>query len=155
MIVLFFLVLLFFSNVHSINIDDSEFNSTLQVIPEKSAFFHNNNFYFGIKIELEDGWKTYWKNPGDAGSAIKLDLKNKVNILEYEVLFPFPKYYSDHEVKTIGYEKEIIFPVKFRVSDINKNITADANIEYLICKEICIPINDKYRIELNLKKKKT
>ena len=73
MIVLFFLILLIFSNTYSIDIEDSNFNSNLQIVPEKNIFIHNDNYYFGVKIMLNNGWKTYWKNPGDAGSAIKLN----------------------------------------------------------------------------------
>ena len=106
------------------------------MFPKKTFFFYQNNHYFGIKITLNDGWKTYWKNPGDAGSAIQLNLENKKNIKEYEVLYPFPKMYSDHGVKTIGYEKEIIFPVLFNVKNIKEKVSADVNVEYLICKEL-------------------
>ena len=31
---------------------------------------------------LNNGWKTYWKNPGDAGSAIQLNLENKNSLLK-------------------------------------------------------------------------
>tara|TARA_Y100000991_G_C21963183_1_gene345547 strand:- start:102 stop:2063 length:1962 start_codon:yes stop_codon:yes gene_type:complete len=155
MIVLFFLILLIFSNTYSIDIEDSNFNSNLQIVPEKNIFIHNDNYYFGVKIMLNNGWKTYWKNPGDAGSAIKLNFQNMQNILAYEILYPMPKFYTDHGVKTIGYENEIIFPVELKIKDENKKISADINIEYLICKEICIPINIKKKINFKSEKKNT
>ena len=59
MIIFFFLILFFCSNVNAIDIDNSDINSTLRIIPENNIFSHNENFYFGIKINLDDGWKKY------------------------------------------------------------------------------------------------
>ena len=61
MIIFFFLILFFGSNVNAIDIDNSDVNSTLTIIPENNISSHNDNFYFGIKINLDEGWKTYWK----------------------------------------------------------------------------------------------
>ena len=44
---------------------------------EKKFIVHDNKYYFGIKINLNNGWKTYWKNPGDAGLPIQIKFKNK------------------------------------------------------------------------------
>ena len=74
-------------------------------------------------------------------------MENKKNILEYNILYPFPKSYTDHGVKTIGYENEVIFPVELKIKE-KKPIYADLNIEYLICKEICIPITEKKKLIL-------
>ncbi len=153
MVVFFFLILFFFSHVNAINIDNSDVNSTLKIIPENGIFSHNEIYYLGIKINLDDGWKTYWKNPGDAGSGINLKIENQKNILDYKILYPFPKSYMDHGVKTIGYENEVIFPIELQIKEKAKKIYADINIEYLICKEICIPMNEKRIINYQIKKK--
>ena len=154
MFLIFFLLLLIFSSSYSINIDDSEINSSLQILPEKNVIVHDNKYYFGIKINLNNGWKTYWKNPGDAGLPIQIKFKNKKNILDYNILYPSPKFYSDHGVRTIGYEKEVVFPIEFTVKDRSERIFANLDIEYLICKEICIPIREKRLIDFDLKKLK-
>ena len=31
------------------------------------------NIILELKL-LNNGWKTYWKNPGDAGSSIKIEI---------------------------------------------------------------------------------
>ena len=80
-------------------------------------------------------------------------MENQKNILDYKILYPFPKSYMDHGVKTIGYENEVIFPIELQIKEKAKKIYADINIEYLICKEICIPINEKRTISYKIKKK--
>ena len=41
---------------------------------------------------------------------INLKMENQKNILDYKILYPFPKSYMDHGVKTIGYEMRLYFP---------------------------------------------
>ena len=118
MVVFFFLILFFFSHVNAIDIDNSDVNSTLKIIPENGIFSHNEIYYLGIKINLDDGWKTYWKNPGDAGASIDVSIESR-DINKFEILYPLPKEYTDHSVKTIGYENEVIFPIKLRKSKKN------------------------------------
>ena len=151
MILFFFFTLFIFNAASSIDIDNSIPHSYLKIIPDNYVINHNDKYYFGIKINLDDGWKTYWKNPGDAGASINLKMENKKNILDHNILYPFPKSYTDHGVKTIGYENEVIFPVELKIKEKKKPIYADLNIEYLICKEICIPITEKKTINFNIK----
>ena len=115
--------------------------SSMKILPENGIYFHENEYFIGLKISLHDGWKTYWKNPGDAGLPITLDLMSLKNIDSHEVLFPFPKQYTDHGLKTIGYEKEVIFPIKLNLRDDTKEVSTKIKASYLVCKDICIPEN--------------
>ena len=45
----------------------------VSIIPSNGIFLVEENYYFGVKIELQKGWKTYWKNPGDAGAPITVE----------------------------------------------------------------------------------
>ena len=54
----------------------------VEIIPSKGIFYENEEFYFGIKFDLKDGWKTYWKNPGEAGSPLSIDFNDNTEILE-------------------------------------------------------------------------
>ena len=47
---------------------------------------------------------------------------------------------------------KLFFLLSFKIKDANKKIITDINIEYLICKEICIPKNVKRKINFSLKK---
>ena len=50
--------------------------ASVSIIPSNGIFLVEENYYFGVKIELQQGWKTYWKNPGDAGAPISIELKD-------------------------------------------------------------------------------
>ena len=143
----FFLILFFFSVFTEAKSEESlNKHSFLEIVPKDSLLYDKNHFYFGVKIILEEGWKTYWKNPGEAGAPLSIDFNNSSEILENEILFPFPKKFTDYDIETIGYEKEIIFPVKLKLDETKKKLISKINLQYLVCKDICIPIS----IEKNL-----
>ena len=145
---LVFFLILFFLFTHTEPKAEESFDkhSFLEIVPKDRLLYHKNYFYFGVKITLEEGWKTYWKNPGEAGAPLSIDFNNDSEILESEILFPFPQKFTDYNIETIGYEKEIIFPVKLKFTENKKQIISKVNLQYLVCKDICIPIS----IEKNL-----
>ena len=142
---IFLSILLFFSFTDSQSTIVKNKYSKIEIIPEK--ILKKNGYYlFGIKLLLNEGWKTYWKNPGEAGASISANWVDNSGILETEILFPFPKKYLDHGVTTIGYDKKVVFPVLIKLEPEQKEINKELVINYLICKEICIPLTEKLNV---------
>lgn len=88
-----------------------------------------------VSINHDEGWHTYWKNPGDAGiaSTFKFSQNNKaVDVKAYE--WPVPKrYIEEGDILTIGYSGK----QHFFFDDIPGAFNADVGV--LICKDVCIP----------------
>ena len=97
MFVIFFLILFSYNFSKAQNIDVSQNHSSLEIVPYDSIYAFDDHFYFGVKVKLEKGWKTYWKNPGEAGAPLTIDWENDEEILNKEILFP--KKYIDHMLK--------------------------------------------------------
>ena len=147
----FFLIFFLFSIIIDAGAEESfDQHSFLEIVPKDNLLYDKKYFYFGVKITLQKGWKTYWKNPGEAGAPLSIDFNDNPDILENEILFPFPKKFTDYGLETIGYEKEIIFPVRLKLNEIKKKITSTINLQYLICKDICIPISTERNINYSL-----
>ena len=146
---IFLSILLFFSFTDSQSTIVKNKYSKIEIIPEK--ILKKNGYYlFGIKLLLNEGWKTYWKNPGEAGASISANWVDNSGILETEILFPFPKKYLDHGVTTIGYDKKVVFPVLIKLEPEQKEINKELVINYLICKEICIPLTEKLNVNFSI-----
>ena len=60
---------------------------------------------------------------------------------DIEILYPFPKKFTDKGVRTIGYDRKMIFPVKINSNGQKKN-KQKIQLDYLICKDICIPYSE-------------
>ena len=143
-------ILCFFINFKLLYSNDNLTNSkaSSEILPSNSVYKVNNDYYFNIRIVLEKGWKTYWKNPGDAGLPIQIDWGNSEPD-DYEILFPYPKGSIDNSILTIGYQNTVNFPVRIKFKNNQDKIKQIITLNYLVCKEICIPISEKKKININ------
>jgi len=150
----FFFIFLCFNNLHSDDLDFSfQDHSNVILLNESKLIKFEGDYFLGIKINLKDKWKTYWKNPGDSGAPIQVYLKTEdsENILK-ELLFPVPNRYFESEIETLGYEKQVVFLAKIiKLDDSNIHKTM-LTMDYLVCKEICIPITVSKELNLDFKK---
>lgn len=146
----FKVIILLLTNISLAQEFDSKNNpASVSIIPSNGVFLIEDKYYFGIKIDLQKGWKTYWKNPGDAGAPISIGLKDSSIDNKLKILFPFPEKFIDHGISTIGYEGQVIFPIRIQKNEIDK-IKAEIYLDYLVCKDICIPISETKNLNLNL-----
>lgn len=96
--------------------------------------------FAGLEIELEDGWKTYWRNPGSSGVPPRIDFDGSDNLAKAELLFPAPLRFKDRDGDTIGYKKSVVLPVALTPKDPGKPIVLKVAAEFGICREVCIPV---------------
>lgn len=98
----------------------------------------------GIELRIADGWKTYWRMPGDAGGIPPhFDWTGSVNVKTLKVLYPAPSRHRDAAGSTIGYKGAVVFPVEIEPLDATKPVELRLAAEYGICRDICIPAEAK------------
>lgn len=94
----------------------------------------------GVELELAEGWKTYWRNPGDSGGVPpNFDWKASENLKHAEVRYPAPSRLDDKSGDAIGYKKHVVFPIVIAAGDPAKPIQIKLALEYGICLDICVP----------------
>src|SRR3954465_4883665 len=95
----------------------------------------------GIAFQLEPGWKTYWRNPGDSGVPPRFDFSKSENIEAVTVLWPAPKKFDDGAGgHSLGYRDQIVLPLRIVAKHTDKPVTLRADIDYAVCEKICIPV---------------
>ena len=100
----------------------------------------------GVKVNLEDNWKIYWENPGEAGLPPKIKFDKITNVSNIDLLFPEPKSFKFFNIDTFGYDKEIIFPLKIYTKNSDQIIFGDLKFNAQICNKICIPIEKNFKL---------
>ena len=71
----------------------------------------------GIELELTEGWKTYWRSPGDAGGMPPVfDWDQSKNLGKAVLLYPVPERFADPEGVSVGYKKHVVFPIEITAS---------------------------------------
>jgi len=100
---------------------------------------NNNKLILALEYELEDEWKTYWKSPGGGGFPQKIIWNNSSNVKDIKILWPEPIEFEILGLKSIGYKDKVIFPLIVDLEDNQKQTNLNLNINYLVCKDVCIP----------------
>ena len=107
------------------------------------------SFYIGVRLEMQEGWHTYWENPGDSGSPFDATWEVAEGVIVENVEWPTPITIPYPPLMTFGYEGDVVFPFKvFRAIDSDlSSITVDFN--FLICADICIPEKASLTLDLS------
>jgi DsbC/DsbD-like thiol-disulfide interchange protein len=95
----------------------------------------------GIAIQLQPGWHTYWRNPGDSGVPPRFDFSKSENIEAVTILWPAPIRFDDGAGGiSLGYQKQVVLPLRIVAKSADKPVTLRADISYAVCEKICIPV---------------
>jgi thiol:disulfide interchange protein DsbD len=108
----------------------------------------------GMDLQMEPGWHTYWKNPGEAGMATKIEWQLPPGVTAGDIQWPLPDKFPPAEVTTYGYSNEVMLLVPLTI-ETNSNLPEGqmdlkAKVSWLECKEECIPANQTIQATLNI-----
>jgi DsbC/DsbD-like thiol-disulfide interchange protein len=93
-----------------------------------------------LHLELQEGWKTYWRAPGDAGIPPRFDWSGSRNLSDVAITWPTPRILSQSGVRTIGYAETLTLPMHFTPKQKGQAITLDGTLELGLCKDVCLPL---------------
>ena len=122
--------------------------SKVRLISSKTTSDNMDELIIGLEYKLEPGWKTYWKSPGGGGFPQSIEWNNSTNVDELNLEWPKPKEFQILGLTSIGYENNVIFPLIVKLKNKNKITKINLNINYLVCKHVCIPGNANLILEL-------
>jgi DsbC/DsbD-like thiol-disulfide interchange protein len=95
----------------------------------------------GIAIQLQPGWKTYWRTPGDSGVPPRFDFSKSENVEAVTVLWPAPMKFDDGAGGvSLGYKQQVVLPLRIVAKNADKPLMLRAEINYAVCEKICIPV---------------
>ena len=137
-----FSILLLFSFFGSAEIVDTG-HARISLIKDHSDFVPGTSINIGLKVSMDEGWHTYWRNPGDSGGPIEIDWDLPKGFSVSDIKWPLPEKIEYPPLMTYGYEDFVIYPMVLSVpadySDDYFEMTADI----LICADVCIPESGK------------
>lgn len=139
---LFFCIFLAYAGVSFAENATSE-PLTASLIHEDTALHPGKPFWVGIRLELQDHWHIYWKNPGDAGMATQVEWKLPEGFKTSQIIWPTPEKFVFEGVVGYGYTDEVIlFSEIIPPSSLTNDspVTIEAAIQWLVCSDsLCMP----------------
>ena len=105
-----------------------------------------------VRQDIEPGWHTYWRNPGDSGGPTTLSWTLPTNVRAGEIVWPLPDRQRLQNLVNYGYEDVVYLPVPVEIpADARPGSVLPLRVEalFLVCSdEMCVP--DELTLTLDL-----
>ncbi|WP_083464243.1 protein-disulfide reductase DsbD domain-containing protein [Phaeobacter sp. 11ANDIMAR09] len=96
--------------------------------------------YIGaLRLTLQQGWKTYWRAPGEAGIPPRFTWRGSRNVGEMSMTWPAPEVFSTSGYQTIGYHDQLVLPIRITPEKPGRPVRLKGRMELGICKDVCVP----------------
>ncbi len=92
-----------------------------------------------LRLTLKDGWKTYWRAPGDAGIPPQFDWNGSGNVADVAITWPAPHVFDQNGLRSVGYEDQLVLPVEITPRNPAKPVRLRGEMDLGVCKDVCVP----------------
>lgn len=104
---------------------------------------------FGISINLNEGWHSYWRHAGDIGLPTRVYFDYQPKLKGHKVFWPKPTVKDNNFGISLVYEENVTIPVLINVPREELPLSLMLNLELGVCKDICIPIKKRIKIDID------
>ena len=150
-ILLFFLFMMMASSLVAQPSPGSD-HVDVRMISDVSVISPGDSGTFGFHMTIEEGWHTYWKNPGDSGIPARISWSGADGFETGEIQWPWPETFQEEHLITHGYKNETLLMVPFSANaDLQPgSYELTANLEYLVCEKVCLPAFERHNITIEV-----
>src|SRR6201996_5825847 len=104
----------------------------------------------GVAFQLQPGWKTYWRTPGDSGVPPRFDFSKSDNVEAVTVLWPAPKKFDDGPGGvSLGYHDQIVLPLRIVAKNVDQPVPLREEVNYAVYEKLCIPVEANAELAFN------
>ncbi len=103
----------------------------------------------GVEIQLDPGWHTYWRYPGDTGVPPTFSFAGSKNAKSVNVLWPAPVGFPDGAGgNSIGYLGQVILPLHVVQATADQPTFLHVKLNYAVCATLCVPAHATLELPL-------
>lgn len=103
----------------------------------------------GLHFRFQPGWHIYWRNPGDAGQAPRIEVVAPPGSAVSDVRWPAPVRHVDGPVTTFVHQGDVLLPFTLTLPAVLSGASElTVKADWLVCKDICIPEQGVFRLVL-------
>ncbi|MDG2243235.1 MAG: protein-disulfide reductase DsbD family protein [Rhodospirillaceae bacterium] len=125
---------------------------TATLMTERPAVAPGDTIWVGLKLEIDPGWHTYWRNPGDSGLATMINWSSVPDLEAGPIQWPTPERQPYGTLMNFGYSDEVTLLARLSVADESQtgNVLLSARVTWLVCADICIPEDGSFSIPITI-----
>lgn len=102
-----------------------------------------DHLYGLLTVELQSGWKTYWRSPGEGGVAPEITWKNGEKAQWY---WPVPSRFEISGLTTQGYHKKVVSPM---IITGNPGDVLEGTLTLSTCSNVCLLTDYPLHLDFN------
>ncbi len=106
-----------------------------------------------VRQDIEPGWHTYWRNPGDSGGPTELDWTLPGGVEAGDIVWPLPERQRLQSLMNYGYSDQVYLPVPIDIpADAAPGSVLPLSVDalFMVCSdEMCVP--DELTLTLDLR----
>lgn len=127
-----------------------------RLVLEHDAIRPGHTTHLGVHFRIDKDWHIYWNGQNDTGYPVVVDLELPEGIEAGEMIWPTPQRHVNPGGFGLDhiYEDEVtlLIPIKAvgKPGGPVRDVEIAASVEWLACKEVCIPEEEKIRSTFRL-----
>lgn len=125
---------------------------TATLLSERPAVAPGDSIWVGLKLEMAEGWHTYWVNPGDSGLATMINWQLPAGVAAGPIQWPTPERQPYGTLMNFGYSDEVTLLARVSIAEdapIGETMLA-ARSTWLVCADVCIPEDGAFSIPITI-----
>lgn len=126
---------------------------TVRLIAERTQVEAGSEVLIGLEQKIIPRWHTYWQNPGDSGTATRIDWQLPAGASAGPIQWPIPSRHKQGSLTNYGYSDHVILLSAIRIPPGLKpgsEFPVVARANWLVCEEICIPQQAELSLTLKI-----
>ncbi len=116
---------------------------TAELVSMTGSATPGSTLVLAVRQDIEPGWHTYWRNPGDSGGATTLNWRLPEGWEAGDIVWPLPERQPLSGLMNYGYSDVVYLPVPITVpADAAPGQMLDLSVTalFLVCSaEMCVP----------------
>lgn len=123
--------------------------ATVSLLSATDAAAPGQTLELGLHCRFQPGWHIYWLNPGDAGQPPRIEVFAPAGSALGDLNWPAPERHVDGPITTFVHQGEVLLPFTLTLPpDLAGAVELTVRATWLVCKDICIPEEGVFRLEL-------
>lgn len=101
--------------------------------------------HVALRLKLQEGWHTYWRNPGDAGEApaVTVTADGGATGKASTIIWPTPHRIPDASLMSYAYTGDVVLPMALTLQPAAAQpggpTILKAHASWLVCENVCVP----------------
>ena len=123
-----------------------------ELVPMTAWVAPGSTAIVAVRQDIEPGWHTYWRNPGDSGGATTLTWTLPPGVGAGDILWPTPERQRLAGLMNYGYSGQVFLPIPIEApadARPGSSLRLIARALFLVCSdEMCVPDELDLRLDL-------